>query len=481
MKILRTHRSSRVLIPALLVLLASGAAPAQVATNADGGHLIVLSTTDAKGKTSPCGCHTPKGGLARRAAFFDSVRAEHGQVLIVDAGGYFPEIEMQKESGPFSLRVMKQIGTDVAGVGDRDLRFGLAYLRENARAAGMSLVCANLTEKATGRPAFAPTFIKKVGGVTVGVFGVITDKADLGPARDSLRVDAPLPAAARAVADLRTRGATVIVMLSQLGKLEGEDLITAVDGIDAVILGRDVPLLQKGRLIKNTVACYGGEQGWYVGLTKLTLDARGQVASGDNDMSMLGPEVPTSDKVLAQVKTFEDALNEQLRKHERDEAVRQNLAVAGEAEDQPDHFIGAQMCARCHAREYAQWQGTPHARAWATLVDQKKDATPECVSCHVLGYRQAGGFHTGDDAPRLANVQCENCHGMGTQHEGMKSPPAAVAEATCRGCHDGTTSPTFDFAMYRPHILHTPPADLKPLPESPAKKLMRMQGGKGGN
>ena len=35
--------------------------------------------------------------------------------------------------------------------------------------------------------------------------------------------------------------------------------------------------------------------------------------------------------------------------------------------------------------------------------------------------------------------------------------------------------------MYRPHILHTPPADLKPLPESPAKKLMRMQGGKGGN
>ena len=476
MKALLRFPPSRLLFPCLLALLASGAAPAAVSNSADPDHLIVLSTTDVKGKTSPCGCHTPKGGFARRAAYFDSVRTEHGQILIVDAGGYFPEVEMQKDSGPYVLKLMKQLGTDAAGVGDRDLRFGFAFLRENARSAGMPLVCANLYEKPGGKLAFPATMLRKVGRVTVGVFGVISDKADLGPARDSLRVEDPLAAAARAVADLRKRGATVVVMLSSLGKVEGEDLAAAVEGIDEVILGRDVTLIEKGRRIKNTLACYGGEQGWYVGFSTLTLDAKNGVASSQCEMSILGPEVPTDAKVLASVKLFEDGLNDRLRMQEKDAAIRQHLTVEGEAEDQPDHYIGADFCARCHAPEYAQWKSTPHSRAWATLVEQKKDATPECLRCHVVGYLKPGGFRSGEDAAKLSNVQCENCHGMGTSHEAMSAQPAVVAELTCRGCHDGVASPPFDFATYRPHILHTPPADLKPLPESPAKKLMRMQG-----
>ena len=37
-------------------------------------------------------------------------------------------------------------------------------------------------------------------------------------------------AAQRTVAELRKKGATVVVLLSQLGKVESEDLVTAVDG-----------------------------------------------------------------------------------------------------------------------------------------------------------------------------------------------------------------------------------------------------------
>ena len=92
----------------------------------DPDHLIVLSTTDVKGKTSPCGCHTPKGGFARRAAFVDSVRAEHDQVVLVDAGGFFPETESQRDAGPFVLQTMKALGTAAANVGDKELAFGSA-------------------------------------------------------------------------------------------------------------------------------------------------------------------------------------------------------------------------------------------------------------------------------------------------------------------------------------------------------------------
>ena len=109
-------------------------------------------------------------------------------------------------------------------------------------------------------------------------------------------------------------------------------------------------------------------------------------------------------------------------------------------------------------------------------MDQKKDATPECVVCHVVGYKKPGGFQSGADAARLANVQCESCHGMGTQHDATLAKAAVVPEATCRGCHDATTSPTFDFALYRPHVQHQPVPGLVPLPETPAQKLMKSSG-----
>jgi hypothetical protein len=70
-------------------------------------------------------------------------------------------------------------------------------------------------------------------------------------------------------------------------------------------------------------------------------------------------------------------------------------------------------------------------------------------------------------------VQCEACHGMGSDHKRWVDHGSAVPEATCRGCHTAETSPTFSMAAYRPHVLHDPPPGLQPLPESPAAKLMR--------
>jgi len=90
----------------------------------------------------------------------------------------------------------------------------------------------------------------------------------------------------------------------------------------------------------------------------------------------------------------------------------------------------------------------------------------------VTGYNQPGGYHTPDDAARLTNVQCENCHGMGTQHEAFPTTTRRITAATCQKCHTSNTSPTFDFAIYEPHILHHPPANMPPLPQSQARERM---------
>ena len=90
----------------------SAPAPASASTKPAAGTstLVILSTADVKGKSSPCGCHTPKGGLSRRAAFADSVRAVNPNVLIVDAGGFFPEEAGYESAAVFMVESMKSLG-----------------------------------------------------------------------------------------------------------------------------------------------------------------------------------------------------------------------------------------------------------------------------------------------------------------------------------------------------------------------------------
>ena len=392
----------------------------------------------------------------------------------MDNGFFFPEAENWEQNAWFMMDAMKLLHTDAVNVSEKELRFGRSFLLANWKRSKLPLVSANLWDKGTKKTLVDPYLLVKKGTVTVGVFGLTSEKVDLGFSRDSLSVEDPAAAAKRTIATLRKKGAQVIVLLSQLGKVESEDLVTAVDGVDVVIVGRNVALLQKGRVIKNTVACYGGEQGQYMGRTVVKLDAKRNMVSGENETFILGPEVGEKAEILALVKSFEDAFNDFLRKKEKEKQVAAEAArlEGGSHEQSVDRFVGDEVCQRCHKAEYDQWKTTLHASAWQTLVDQKKDANPDCVKCHVVGYQQPGGFKTGDDAKKLGNVQCENCHGMGTQHEAYPSQARRITEATCKQCHTVSNSPTFDFALFQPHILHQVPANLPKLPPNPNKEKM---------
>jgi hypothetical protein len=435
--------------PALLAALlapAGARAPAAATTN----RLIILSTTDLKGKTSPCGCHTPKGGLARLASFADSVRNLEPRTLLVDAGGFFPEDDLHQPVVPFLMGTMKLIGEDAVGLGDRDLRFGLAFLKANVEKSGVPLVCANLYDKKTNQPVFPPYVIKDVNGVKVGIYGVINDKVDLGPSMDSVYAVEPSNVSMMVIEDMKKKGATVIVLLSQLGKVITEDLSVSLNGVDAVIVGRDVPLMMKGLKVGKALLCYGGEQGQYVGRTQFALTPRNRVASGESEMFMLGPDVPSKPVIADMVTAYEDNFNAQMAKRNREAAAHPDTSHAGGA-----HFLGTEVCIRCHAVQGEQWRTTPHARAYQTLVDKKKDSTPECVTCHVVGFQQAGGFFSHEATPAMENVGCENCHGKGSEHDVWSKSRRNIPSSTCLSCHDATTSPEFDYDKFRHYVDHT--------------------------
>ena len=396
----------------------------------------------------------------------------------MDNGGFFPEQgdSLYRDKAWFLMDGMVLLGTDAVGMSERELKYGRSWLLAQLKRSKLPMTCANVWDNGTKKTLLPQYMIVKRGAVNVGVFALTSDKVDLGPSRDSLTLEEPAKAAARVVAEMRKKGATVVVLLSQLGKVESEDLVTSVDGIDVVIAGRNVPVLQKGRMIKNTVACYGGEKGQNIGRTIVTLDASKKMQTGENDVFVLGPDVTEKPELLIMVKSFNDAFNDKMRKLEKERAAKAAVQTGGEGQGQKpsvDHYVGTEVCQRCHQPEYEQWKTTSHALAWETLVTVKKESTPDCIPCHVVGYQQPGGFKTGDDAAKLADVQCENCHGMGTTHEAMPTQAQKVTEATCRTCHTASTSPAFDFALFQPHILHKVPAVLPKLPPNPAKEKMK--------
>jgi peroxiredoxin len=116
-------------------------------------------------------------------------------------------------------------------------------------------------------------------------------------------------------------------------------------------------------------------------------------------------------------------------------------------------YTGNDACVVCHEDEAASWEFTQHASAYDTLVTHSEERNPECVSCHVVGFGQKGGYSFDAPEPHLEGVGCENCHGRGGGHLGGGTGTTDY-EATCKGCHNPEHSLGFDFAGFLPNVSH---------------------------
>ena len=94
-------------------------------------------------------------------------------------------------------------------------------------------------------------------------------------------------------------------------------------------------------------------------------------------------------------------------------------------------YIGAKKCKVCHIRQFKAWKKTGMSDSFQNLkagskaeekkkagLDPSKDYTddPNCLKCHTTGYGKPGGFTSIDETPKLTGVQCEDCHGPGSEY-----------------------------------------------------------------
>jgi len=142
-------------------------------------------------------------------------------------------------------------------------------------------------------------------------------------------------------------------------------------------------------------------------------------------------------------------------------------------------YMGAYTCSLCHSGnpsipdEYTPWAQTPHASFFTRAIDglESDHYSKNCISCHTVGYDTNtnavnGGFDDvmkqlgwsfpavltngnwaamPDQLKALANIQCENCHGPGSEHvyalgnTNIANWPRigkTWSAGTCAQCHD---------------------------------------------
>ncbi len=122
----------------------------------------------------------------------------------------------------------------------------------------------------------------------------------------------------------------------------------------------------------------------------------------------------------------------------RDNAVRFAERQAPTAAADQRSYVGVSTCANCHAPAVAFWKKTRHATAYATLVTRERQFHLDCVGCHVTGFQRPGGSEV-VQLQSLENVQCETCHGPGSEHARTANKAAILgvpAVSSCvQGCH----------------------------------------------
>lgn len=104
----------------------------------------------------------------------------------------------------------------------------------------------------------------------------------------------------------------------------------------------------------------------------------------------------------------------------------------------PALYTGVATCIECHEENHADWMVTIHATAFDTLVGSGDGDNVLCYPCHSVGYGTPSGFVDLDTTPHLAHIQCENCHGPGSNHVG--DPENVPLEMNfdaylCGSCH----------------------------------------------
>lgn len=347
------------------------------------------------------------------------------------------------------------MGTDATTVGDWDLWRGVSYLKRRIADTGLTYVSANVIESSTGELLVDPYVVLERGGLRFAVTGVIQPDDRFRTHRDvddvGVEFENPYESLTELLPKMRTES-DFVILLAHTGFVEAEELVGRLGGVDFVVLGRHAQHVGNVREFHGAIFLEPGLKGQYLTDTRVSFDDAGIITGYSGGTLALGDKVPADASMALFVKEHKMAV-EKLQK-ERLAAQAEQRDETRAAMTYTEDCVGAEgSCERCHQSEYEQWKTTAHAHAYDTLQRSHQSTNPECLRCHVTCRMDLAQDGSEQVPAELRNVQCESCHGMGTEHA-RDGTYGQVDMSRCLACHDEENSPDFDFATYLPKVTH---------------------------
>ena len=387
--------------------------------------------------------------MARRVTFLDGVWSEERPVLLVDAGDLFGSRNKNDEyQSAFLAEMTGEMGYDAIGLGERDLNYGLPFLKEMIAKHGLPYTNANVRDTGTGELILPEYLIVERGGIKYGIVSVMDPRhkiVTMTAEEAAFQVDEPVPVLRELLPRLR-KEADTILLLAHLGEQKATDLLKEVKGIDLCVVGHTSRNINAERIVNDTAVFSAAYEGRYIGRANLFVDdADGRVMAIDVGITTLGDKMESDEEMLARVEKYKTDLMEY--------KTAKRAAYPRTMGSDKETFLGERACMSCHEDAWKVYMDTDHRSAFATIRYRGQSFEPECLVCHTTGFQFKQGYS--DDAPfnKLKNVQCEACHGYGSQHS-RDGKWLAQAKDSCTLCHDKENSPEFDYAIYWEQIKH---------------------------
>jgi predicted CXXCH cytochrome family protein len=340
-----------------------------------------------------------------------------------------------------ALEAMKAMDYDALVIGEREMALGDDFIFKNIKKSGIPLVETNL--KYGGKQVGDRDLILKRGGLKIGLLGVTLDQTRAG--QEEWAVQDPFKAVEEALPKLREKVDLVVVM-SHIGYRQSVALAEQEQGIDVVLVSH------QGRRVRTPVAVGGaimtqaGDKGKYLGRLNITYDRQQKkITDYSGELISLDTTIPEDEKMAKLYADYQAKVKDMVK--------GQIQGRQGKEVSKPTDYMGSVWCRSCHAEIFEKWNATPHAQAFLTLKRDHEEYNPECIGCHVTGYKE-GGFVTIDETPAFSNVQCEACHGPGSRHVADKGQTALKVqdEAVCQACHTGDRGVGFNYRKMKGQV-----------------------------
>lgn len=441
----------------------AAASPPTATVAAIGEPIRLLISGSMLGRLEPCGCASGQlGGLARRMQHIGERRSYDVLLEGGDLVDTATELDVLKFYTAVQVLTGMQHPYDALGVGPKDLELPLDEF--SAFLAGAQVTAGDLESRREDWPA-RPFVEKDVRGQKVRITSfTLSLPAALQGDDSPVRLLPPKAAWQRALAG--AADATLRILMLQGTDTTARNLVPTLSPPPDLVVCCDAGHLEPASQVEHigkVPMVFAGIRGRVLLEASLLRTPGGSQVAVDL-VPLAGSKTVPGGGGDPDVKALLLAHRDQVKQDRILEHMARKLPTPNGAA-----YVGSENCKTCHPTAYEAWTRTPHFRAWDTLVKAEADPTrygwpvthyPDCVGCHVVGYREETGFVSAEETPQLAGVGCERCHGPGSSH--LQNPAGnkmglhagTPASVLCIQCHDFEQSPDFVYSDRWAKIQH---------------------------